>query len=204
MAWPRASRASDLAALHRRIFPAALRRTRSPGTRAARAATTAPTAVAGVACRQQSGRGGTAVLDVHARIGSTTSRARRRCSTSWASTSSMRASRRLDGGFSLDIYLVLEDTGDADRRSPPHSRDRAAAAARAVRARRITLPVRSRGARRARCACSRRRRRSRSATIRCNSRTIVELIAGDRPGLLSRDRQGVHGRAGRRLQLRRS
>ena len=55
---------------------------------------------------------------------------------------------------------------------------------RALQDRRDQRP-RSRGARRARCACSPRRRRSASPTTPSNGRTIIELIAGDRPGLLS-------------------
>ncbi len=41
---------------------------------------------------------------------------------------------------------------------------------------------RYRGAHRARCACSTRRRRSRSAIDERNQRSVLELIAGDRPG----------------------
>ena len=46
----------------------------------------------------------------------------------------------LDGGLSLDTYLVLEDNGAADRGPPPRARNRAAAVALAADARRRDRP----------------------------------------------------------------
>ena len=101
----------------------------------------------------------------------------------------------LDGGLSLDTYLVLEDNGHADRGPPPRARDRAAAVASPAEP---TTPSGrwSRGARRGRCACSRRRRRSRSPRTRCGSghdpradrRRPARAAVGDRQGAARRAR----------------
>ena len=86
-------------------------------------------------------------------------------------------------GFSLDSYHVLEEDGTPDRRVP-------SGAARSSRrcGARCSGPKRRRwwcrGARRGRCGCSRPPPRSSISVDERNRRSVLELTAGDRPGLL--------------------
>ncbi len=136
-------------------------------------------------------------LRLHAAAASTALRAPPRCSIRWASTSSTRASRRPPNGFSLETYLVLEDNGrtisDTARmheieQSLWRSLQQPAG---------TPLAVTRRAPRQVRMFSTPTQVDDQRETRKRN-RTILELIAGDRPGLAVGGRQDLHERAGRR------
>jgi hypothetical protein len=73
--------------------------------------------------------------DVHDAPQARTSLARPRCSTRWGSTSWTHGSTSLDGGMSLDTYLVLEGHGApvADKQRATRSSSNCGACCRARR-----------------------------------------------------------------------
>ena len=98
-------------------------------------------------------------------------------------------------GFSLDLYHVLEEDG-----APIADSERIGEIERALW-RALQHPTkrrsRSRAACRARRACSAPPRRSRVTVDERNRRSVLELIAGDRPGLLCDVGKVLDGRARR-------
>ena len=116
------------------------------------------------------------------RIATTASPSPPPCSISSASTSSMRASRRRATASASTSITCSKKTA---RRSPTanaSARSNARCGARCST--RTMRRSRSRAACRARRACSAPPRRSRSRVDERNRRSVLELIAGDRPGLL--------------------
>ena len=105
-------------------------------------------------------------------------------------------------GFSLDVYHVLEDTGD-EIGDPIRIRDIQQQLVHVLSQEDHTaVTVTRRAPRQVRMFSTPTQITFSEDPV--NRRTIVELIAGDRPGLLSHIAQGVHGRARRHLTTRRS
>ena len=133
--------------------------------------------------QQQSGRGGTGISTYTPQTQHSFARTTALLDQLGLNIVDARITPTADG-FSLDVYHVLEDTGDEIDDPVAHSRHPAAARARAV-AGRITraVTVTRRAPRQVRMFTTPTQITFSEDPV--NQRTIVELIAGDRPGLLS-------------------
>ena len=131
--------------------------------------------------RQTERRGGTSSVHLTRRMRRTTSRSSPQC---WTSSASLILDARHHRRRERLQPRYLRRAGSERRahsRACPHGGDREQPAIAHCSRERTRA---SRGARRARCGCSPRSRASTSSPDPSNERTVLELSAGDRPGLL--------------------
>ena len=156
---------------------------KSPGTRSCWRSAISDDIASLVSVQQQSGRGGTGISTYTPQTQHSFARTTALLDQLGLNIVDARITPTADG-FSLDVYHVLEDTGAEITDPVAHSRHRAAARARAGAGRmtrRVT--VTRRAPRQVRMFTTPTQITFSEDPV--NQRTIVELIAGDRPGLLS-------------------
>ena len=151
-----------------------------------------------VSVQQQSGRGGTGISTYTPHRQHSFARTTALLDQLGLTIVDARITPTADGS-SLDVYHVLEDTGD-EIGDPVRIRDIQQQLAHVLSQEDHTaVTVTRRAPRQVRMFSTPTQITFSEDPV--NRRTIVELIAGDRPGLLSQIAQGLHGRARRHLQL---
>ena len=151
-----------------------------------------------VSVQPQSGRGGTAISTYTPQTQHSFARTTALLDQLGLNIVDARITPTADG-FSLDVYHVLEDTGADINDAAAHARHPAATGPCALQARRRSVTVTRRAPRQVRMFTTATQITFSDDPV--NQRTIIELIAGDRPGLAVAGRKDLLNEQHRHLHV---